>query len=172
MKMQEALLSRRADCLGYTRIFEILGSSFGLDLGVVEMVVDNAGRYVPHQVILCLLATGERRFVDPWYGSRDTRPRRIGALVKRKGRWRVEDVDKAELDYREALKDEAGRIRLLANVEDLERLIELDERGISPETSRYICCMKVTSQAAMSPRRRWRGGTVSPIPRSRRYYPE
>lgn len=208
-EVQEALLSGRADCLGYTRIFEILGPRFGLELGVVEVVIDNAGRYVPHQVVLCLLATGEKRFVDPWYGSKDIHHRRVGALVKREGRWRVEDVDeaglqdvevrglppecldaitcyirgnrhlvrgieqgdegeldraidcysqgihlypsnarlyfnravayeregeaaRAELDYREALKDEASRIRVLANIEELERLIELDERGISP----------------------------------------
>ena len=61
-ELDEVLASGRADCLGYARLFAALGPRFGLELGVVEVVVDNAGRCVPHYVTLLNLSDGRRRF--------------------------------------------------------------------------------------------------------------
>ncbi|GAG51108.1 unnamed protein product, partial [marine sediment metagenome] len=58
-----------------------IGPRFGLSLGIVEVLIDNAGRYVPHHVNLLSLANGTHRFIDAWYGSRNIRHRRIGAIV-------------------------------------------------------------------------------------------
>lgn len=92
-ELDEVLASRRADCLGYARLFATLGPRFGLELGVVEVVVDNAGRCVPHHVSLLNLSNGTRRFIDAWYGSKDIGHRRIGALVDGRPR----DIDEGEL---------------------------------------------------------------------------
>ncbi len=92
-ELDEVLSTRSADCLGYTRLFSALGDVFGLELGVVEVLIDNAGRYVPHHVNLLNLADGTHRFIDAWYGSRDISHRRIGALVNGEPR----DIDTAEL---------------------------------------------------------------------------
>lgn len=92
-ELDEVLASRRADCLGYARLFAALGPRFGLELGVVEVVVDNAGRCVPHHVNLLNLSNGTRRFIDAWYGSKDIGHRRIGALVDGRPR----DIDQGEL---------------------------------------------------------------------------
>ena len=204
----EDALGGNADCLGYAKIFKALGPRFGLDLGVVEVVIDNRGRYVPHHAAICSLSNGERRFLDPWYGSEDISHRRIGARVKEEGGWRIRDVDqseiqgieeirglpdecidaityyirgnrhlemgirqdgeelnkaidcyskaislypgnarfyfnraiayerrgeggKAEIDYELAFRDESSMIRLMASVEEMERLLQLDEKGIA-----------------------------------------
>jgi len=92
-ELEDVLASRRADCLGYARLFAALGPRFGLELGVVEVVVDNAGRYVPHHVSLLNLSNGTRRFIDAWYGSKDIRHRRMGALIDGTPR----DIDQGEL---------------------------------------------------------------------------
>jgi len=89
----EVLTTRRADCLGYARLFSVLGRGFGLELGIVEVLIDNAGRYVPHHVNLLNLADGNHRFIDAWYGSSNINHRRIGALVNGKPR----DIEREEL---------------------------------------------------------------------------
>jgi len=80
-KLDDVLSTRRADCLGYTKLFSAIGPRFSLSLGIVEVLIDNAGRYVPHHVNILNLANGTYRFVDAWYGSSNIRHRRIGALV-------------------------------------------------------------------------------------------
>ncbi len=199
-ELEEALATRKADCLGYARLLSSLGTEFGLHMGVVEVIVDLAGRYVPHHANLLNLSDGRRRFPDLWYGSENISHRRIGALadgevrdlnweelpeVKRleglpqrcleaiilyiKGNRYLErseldkaielysqaiefypgnsrayynraialekkgEVKKAQEDYRRALSDEASLARVLARVEELEKLIELDEKGLSWE---------------------------------------
>jgi len=92
-ELDEVLSTRRADCLGYARLFSVLGPAFGLVLGVVEVLIDNAGRYVPHHVNILNLADGTPRFIDAWYGSVNINHRRIGALVNGKPR----DIDIKEL---------------------------------------------------------------------------
>jgi len=92
-ELDEVLSTRRADCLGYARLFSALGAEFGLEIGVVEVLIDNAERYVPHHVGLLNLANGTHRFLDAWYGSRDIHHRRLGALVNGKPR----DIDREEL---------------------------------------------------------------------------
>ena len=92
-ELDEVLSTRRADCLGYARLFSTLGAEFGLEIGVVEVLIDNAGRYVPHHVGLLNLADGTYRFLDAWYGSRDINHRRLGAMVNGKPR----DIDREEL---------------------------------------------------------------------------
>jgi tetratricopeptide (TPR) repeat protein len=92
-ELGEVLSTRLADCLGYTRLFSALGEEFGQELGVVEVLIDNAGRYVPHHVNLLNLADGRHRFIDAWYGSKNISHRRIGALVDGKPR----DIDREEL---------------------------------------------------------------------------
>ncbi len=99
-ELDEVLFTRRADCLGYAKLFSALGSSFGLELGIVEVLIDNAGRYVPHHVNLLNLADGTCRFVDAWYGCDNISHRRIGALVN----GRPKDIDREELSRIHDLK--------------------------------------------------------------------
>lgn len=93
----EVLRKGQADCLGYAKLFTILGRLTGLDTGVIEIPVDNAGRYVPHTACLVKLPDGRRRFVDLWYGSDNIRHRRAGLRVRRGGQWNIEDIDWPEL---------------------------------------------------------------------------
>ncbi|MGB2798982.1 MAG: tetratricopeptide repeat protein [Dehalococcoidia bacterium] len=80
-ELDDVLSTGRADCLGYTKLFSAIGPRFSLELGIVEVLIDNAGRYVPHHVNLLNLVNGAYRFIDAWYGSSNIRHRRIGALV-------------------------------------------------------------------------------------------
>lgn len=89
----EVLLQGSADCLGYAKLFTLLGRLFGLDTGIIEIVVDNAGRYVPHTAVLVRLSDGRLRAIDLWYGSKNIRHKRIGLQVKQGGAWRIEDVE-------------------------------------------------------------------------------
>ena len=93
-ELDEVLYTRHADCLGYAKLFSALGRKFGLELGVVEVLIDNAGRYVPHYVNLLSLFNGAYRFIDAWYGCGDINHRRIGALVYGK----PVDIDMEELN--------------------------------------------------------------------------
>ncbi len=92
-ELDEVLSTQRADCLGYAKLFSALGPEFGLELGIVEVLVDNSGRYVPHYVNLLRLSSGNYRFLDAWYGSTDISHRRIGALVN----GQLKDIDRDEL---------------------------------------------------------------------------
>jgi tetratricopeptide (TPR) repeat protein len=91
--LREVLLTGTADCLGYAKILTVLGQACGLDLGVIEVLIDNRGRVLPHTAVLARLADGRRLAVDLWYGSKDIHHRRLGLQVKRAGRWQIEDID-------------------------------------------------------------------------------
>jgi len=93
----QVLLRGSADCLGYAKLFTLLGRLFGLDVGVIEVVVDNAGRYVPHTAVLVRLENRRWRFIDLWYGSKNIRHLRVGLQVKQGGAWWIEDSDLKEL---------------------------------------------------------------------------
>jgi tetratricopeptide (TPR) repeat protein len=97
-ELGQVLTERRADCLGYVKMFQLLGKRFGLDIGMVEVVIDNAGRYVPHPINILRLAGKRYQFIDPWYGSKDISHQRIGAQVKERGKWLIKDVDRDELE--------------------------------------------------------------------------
>jgi|GEM_PF-746832 len=90
--MGEVLKEGKADCLGYAKLFTLLGRLFGLDAGVIEVLVDNAGRYVPHTAVLVRL-TGRRRIVDLWYGSENIRHRRLGLRVRQGETWKIRDLE-------------------------------------------------------------------------------
>jgi len=96
-QLRDVLLHQQADCLGYAKLLSSLGQRFGLDIGIVEVVIDNGGRYTPHYVNLLKLSTGKRQFIDLWFGSRDIGHRRIGAQVKEGRIWRTKDLDWDEL---------------------------------------------------------------------------
>lgn len=96
--LRQVLLQSSADCLGYAKLFTLLGRLFGLDAGIIEVVVDNAGRYVPHTACLVKLCNGRQRFVDLWYGSTNIKHNRLGLRVRRGGIWNVEDLELSELD--------------------------------------------------------------------------
>lgn len=96
--LREVLRIRNADCLGYAKLFTLLGRLLGLDTGVVEIVVDNKGRYVPHTAVLVRLENQRWRFVDLWYGSKNIKHRRVGLQVKRDRDWKIEDLELPELD--------------------------------------------------------------------------
>jgi len=103
-QLRDVLHHRQADCLGYAKLLHSLGQRFGLDIGIVEIVIDNGGRYTPHYVNLIKLSPGRRQFMDLWYGSRDIRHRRIGAQVKEGRRWRTKDLDWDELEEVEDIR--------------------------------------------------------------------
>lgn len=95
--LREVLETGKADCLGYARLFILLGRKCGLDTGVVEVIIDNRGMNVPHTATLVRLPGGQSQFVDFWYGSRKIRHRRLGLRVKRGNEWRIEDIDYKDL---------------------------------------------------------------------------
>ena len=93
----EVLQRGSADCLGYAKLFTLLGRRLGLNVGVVEVVVDNAGRHVPHTACLVILSDGRRRLVDLWYGSTNIKHKRLGLQVKQGSIWSVRDLEIREL---------------------------------------------------------------------------
>ncbi|GAI56035.1 unnamed protein product, partial [marine sediment metagenome] len=99
--LSEVLFQGSADCLGYAKLFTLLGRLFGLDAGIIEVVMDNAGRYVPHTAVLVRLSDGRWRIIDLWYGSKNIRHQRIGLQVKQGREWRVEDMEMKRLSNRE-----------------------------------------------------------------------
>ncbi len=98
-EIDRVLSQGEADCLGYAQLFQQLGRRLGLDTGIIEVVIDNAGRPVPHVVNMVRLSDGRIRFIDLWYGSTNVRHRRIGLMVKQAGRWRILDADWGELRH-------------------------------------------------------------------------
>jgi tetratricopeptide (TPR) repeat protein len=98
------LREAQADCLGYAKLFQHLGKRLDLNTGIVEVVIDNAGRMVPHVVNIARLSDGRTRFLDLWYGSKNVHHRRLGLMVKHKGRWSIVDVDSRELRHFKELK--------------------------------------------------------------------
>ncbi|MDD5094483.1 MAG: transglutaminase domain-containing protein [Dehalococcoidia bacterium] len=70
-ELPNVLAQRQSDCLGYARLLTFLAIDSGLDAETIEVVQDNAGRYVPHYVCMVKLSDGTRQLIDPWYGSAD-----------------------------------------------------------------------------------------------------
>jgi len=103
-QLRDVLLHQQADCLGYAKLLRLVGKRFALDIGIVEVVIDNAGRYTPHYVNLVKLSSDKWQFMDGWYGSRDIKHRRIGAQVKEGGSWRIEDLGWNELEEVEDIR--------------------------------------------------------------------
>lgn len=99
--LREVLSQGSADCLGYAKLFTLLGHVFGLYAGVIEVVIDNAGRYVPHTACLAKLSDGQLRFVDLWYGSKNISHQRMGLRVRRGRAWRIEDLTLTEVSGQE-----------------------------------------------------------------------
>lgn len=89
----EVLREGVADCLGYAKLFTLLARRLGLEAGVIEVVIDNSGRYVPHTAALVRLSRQRWRCLDLWYGSKNIHHRRIGLRVKQGGTWQTADVD-------------------------------------------------------------------------------
>ncbi|MBI4301996.1 MAG: tetratricopeptide repeat protein, partial [Chloroflexi bacterium] len=90
----DAILAQgSADCLGYAQLYTLLGRRLGLDIGVIEVIIDNAGRNIPHTANLLKLSNQERRLLDLWYGSKDINHRRIGLRAKEGKEWVTKDVD-------------------------------------------------------------------------------
>ena len=103
-QLRDVLLQQQADCLGYAKLLSRLGQKFALDIGIVEVVIDNGGRYTPHYVNLIKFSSGERKFMVLWYGSRNIKHRRIGAQVKEGERWQIKDLDWSELESVEDIR--------------------------------------------------------------------
>ena len=103
-QLRDVLLYQQADCLGYAKLMNRLGQRFDLDIGIVEVVIDNGGRYVPHYVNFVKLPPDKRKFIDLWYGSEDIKHRRIGAQIREGNSWRIKDLDWDELEEVEDLK--------------------------------------------------------------------
>jgi len=103
-QLRDVLYHQQADCLGYAKLMSCLGKRFALDISIVEIVIDNGGRYVPHYVNLLKLPYGKRQFMDLWYGAKDVKHRRIGALIKEGKAWRIKDLDWHELERLEDIR--------------------------------------------------------------------
>jgi tetratricopeptide (TPR) repeat protein len=95
--LREVLETGKADCLGYAKLFTLLGRECGLDTGVVEVIIDSRGMNVPHTASLVKLPGGQPQFIDFWYGSRDIRHRKLGLRVKQADKWQIEDIDYKDL---------------------------------------------------------------------------
>jgi tetratricopeptide (TPR) repeat protein len=91
--LHEVLRTGQADCLGYAKIFTILSRYCGLDSGIVEVIIDNCGRNIPHTISLVILPDNSLQFIDFWYGSKDIRHQRLGLRVKHTTEWHIEDID-------------------------------------------------------------------------------
>lgn len=147
--LHDVLRQRSADCLGYCKLFTLLGRLLGLDAGVVEVITDNAGRYVPHTATLVRLKNHRVRFVDLWYGSKNIKHKRLGLQLKRGGGWEIKDLNYSELSNREAcyLPDSCVNAITLyirgnryLNMKDFDRAIECYSRAIElyPGNARFF----------------------------------
>lgn len=96
--LTQALRLRHADCLAYCKLFTVLGRRMSLNAGVVDVLIDSGGRYVPHTAVVVKAAGGRPRFVDLWYGSQDIRHRRLCLRVKEGRRWAARDIDYTQLE--------------------------------------------------------------------------
>lgn len=114
--LSDVLRTKQADCLGYALLLEVIGRPLGLDVGIVEVVIDNAGRYVPHVANLLKPADGRVQVADLWYGSTDINHRRLGLRVREGRSWVATDMD----------------------TEDINRAA--DVRGLSPRMVDGISC--------------------------------
>jgi tetratricopeptide (TPR) repeat protein len=99
--LREVIKTGQADCLGYAKVFTVLGRQCGIDTGVVEIIIDNRSEAVPHTAVMTRLAEGGRQFIDFWYGSRDIRHKRLGLSVKYDNKWKIKDIDYKDLNSAE-----------------------------------------------------------------------
>jgi tetratricopeptide (TPR) repeat protein len=97
-QLRDVLLHQQADCLGLAQLLSCLGKRYCLDIGIVEVVIDNAGRYTSHYVNVVKIPPRSWHFVDLWYGSKDIKHRRMGLQVKEGNEWRTKDIDWEELE--------------------------------------------------------------------------
>ena len=135
----EVLQRGSADCLGYAKLFTLLGRLFGLDVGVIEVIIDNGGRYVPHTAVLVRLGNRRWQFVDLWYGSKNIRHKRVGLQVKRGGAWKIEDLGLKEVG---SLEEVCYLLDLCVNA------ITLYIRGNRHlDRQEFACAIKCYSQA-------------------------
>lgn len=95
--LRETLHRHQADCLAYSKLFTLLGRKLGLDVGVVDVLIDSGGRFVPHTAILVNIKNRRARFIDLWYGSRDIKHKRLGLRVHEGGGWVVKDINFTEI---------------------------------------------------------------------------
>jgi len=103
-QLRDVLIHQQADCLGYAKLLRRLGQNFALNIGIVEVVIDNGGRHTPHYVNLAKFSSHRWQFMDLWYGSSNIRHRRIGAQVKEQGKWQTKDLDWDELQELEDIR--------------------------------------------------------------------
>ncbi len=96
--LSDGLTRGSADCLGYAKLFTFLGKAFGLDTGVIEVLRDNRGAYVPHFVSLVNLSDGKKRLVDLWCGSTAIQHRLMTARIAEKGKLALKDLTRAALE--------------------------------------------------------------------------
>ena len=87
-----------ADCLGYAKLFSFLGRAFGLDTGVIEVLQDNRGAYVPHFVSLVNLSDGKKKLVDLWCGSTAIKHRLMTARIEEKEKLVLKNLTMAALE--------------------------------------------------------------------------
>jgi len=97
-ELSDVLTQRGADCLGYARLLSFLANDFGLASGVIEVVQDNRGAYVPHYVCMANLADGQKRYIDPWYGSANVRHRLLMARVYQNKKFLLKELTIAEIE--------------------------------------------------------------------------
>lgn len=102
--LTDVLAHKQADCLGFAQLLNCLGRRYGLDIGIVEVIIDNAGRYTPHYVNILKLSPNKWQCLDLWYGSKNIRHRRIGAQVKAEDRWEIRDLDWEDLQRAEDIQ--------------------------------------------------------------------
>ena len=67
-QLKDVLLHQQADCLGYAKLMNCLGRRFALDIGIVEVVIDNGGRYTSHYVNLVKLLDECEPYILEQYG--------------------------------------------------------------------------------------------------------
>lgn len=96
--LKDVLRHKQADCLGFAQLLACLGQRYCLEIGIVEVLVDNAGRYTPHYANIVRLFPKGWLCLDLWYGSKNIKHRRIGAQVKVKDSWEIKDLDRDELE--------------------------------------------------------------------------
>lgn len=101
---EQALCEGKADCLAYARIFETVAAGLGLDVGVIEVIVDNAGRFVHHPANVFKPSNERVRIVDLWYGSTDINHLRLCVQVLEGDRWVIKDLAREDLSKTELIK--------------------------------------------------------------------
>ncbi|MBI2854861.1 MAG: hypothetical protein HYX87_08090 [Chloroflexi bacterium] len=97
-ELSNVLTRHSADCLGYARILSFLAVEGGLNAGIMEVIQDNRGRFVPHCVCALELSDGTKKYLDPWYGSPDIRHRLYLARVREDGKLVLKQLTPDEMD--------------------------------------------------------------------------